>query len=103
MPKSSSLGIAVLGIATITAGLDLGVDPSMVDKTMIGKRSDDRGMHQDRIYIVTGVSSGIGAETADVAPVVSLLLAENSRWFRGANLTVDGGMSSHILCNIHQL
>ncbi|MBX2804415.1 MAG: coniferyl-alcohol dehydrogenase [Hyphomicrobiales bacterium] len=39
----------------------------------------------------------------DVAPVVSFMLSESSRWFRGANLTVDGGMSSHILCNIHQI
>ncbi len=40
---------------------------------------------------------------ADVAPVVSFALSENAKWFRGANLTVDGGMSSHILSNIHQL
>ncbi|MGR3660996.1 MAG: coniferyl-alcohol dehydrogenase [Paracoccaceae bacterium] len=38
----------------------------------------------------------------DVAPVVSFALSEGAKWFRGANLTVDGGMSSHILSNIHQ-
>ncbi len=38
----------------------------------------------------------------DVAPVVSFALSEHAKWFRGANLTVDGGMSSHILSNIHQ-
>jgi len=37
----------------------------------------------------------------DVAPVVSFALSTNAKWFRGANLTVDGGMSSHILSNIH--
>ncbi|MGX9353997.1 coniferyl-alcohol dehydrogenase [Roseobacteraceae bacterium S113] len=37
----------------------------------------------------------------DVAPVVSFALSKNAKWFRGANLTVDGGMSSHILSNIH--
>lgn len=39
----------------------------------------------------------------DVAPVVSFALSEHAKWFRGANLTVDGGMSGHILSNIHQL
>lgn len=38
----------------------------------------------------------------DVAPVVSFALSPAAKWFRGANLTVDGGMSSHILSNIHQ-
>ena len=39
----------------------------------------------------------------DIAPVVSFALSEQGKWFRGANLTVDGGMSSHILSNIHAL
>lgn len=39
----------------------------------------------------------------DVAPVVSFALSTHAKWFRGANLTVDGGMSSHILSNIHAL
>ena len=38
----------------------------------------------------------------DVAPVVFFVLSAGGKWFRGANLTVDGGMSSHILSNIHQ-
>ena len=38
----------------------------------------------------------------DIAPVVSFALSKDAKWFRGANLTVDGGMSSHILSNIHQ-
>ncbi|MEM9570399.1 MAG: coniferyl-alcohol dehydrogenase [Pseudomonadota bacterium] len=33
----------------------------------------------------------------DVAPVIAFLMSDESAWFRGANLTVDGGMSSHIL------
>ncbi len=37
----------------------------------------------------------------DVAYVVSFALSTQAKWFRGANLTVDGGMSSHILSNIH--
>ena len=39
----------------------------------------------------------------DVAPVVCFLLSDMSRWYRGANLTADGGMSSHILCEQHGL
>jgi NAD(P)-dependent dehydrogenase (short-subunit alcohol dehydrogenase family) len=32
----------------------------------------------------------------DIAPVVAFLQTDGSQWLRGANLTVDGGMSSHI-------
>jgi NAD(P)-dependent dehydrogenase (short-subunit alcohol dehydrogenase family) len=38
----------------------------------------------------------------DVAPVVAFALSDAAKWFRGSNLMVDGGMSSHILSNIHQ-
>ncbi len=33
----------------------------------------------------------------DIAPVICFLLSDLTHWFRGANLTADGGMSSHIL------
>ena len=39
----------------------------------------------------------------DVAPVVAFLLSDMTTWIRGANIPVDGGMSSHILCNMHAL
>lgn len=39
----------------------------------------------------------------DVAPVVSFALSADAKWFRGTNLMVDGGMSSHILSGIHDL
>jgi NAD(P)-dependent dehydrogenase (short-subunit alcohol dehydrogenase family) len=32
----------------------------------------------------------------DIAPVVAFLQSDGSVWLRGANLTADGGMSSHI-------
>lgn len=37
----------------------------------------------------------------DIAPVVAFLLSDESRWFRGSNLTPDGGMSSHILLHMN--
>ena len=39
----------------------------------------------------------------DVAPVVAFLLSDMTHWIRGTNIPADGGMSSHLLCNIHQL
>lgn len=39
----------------------------------------------------------------DIAPVVSFALSSGAKWFRGANLTSDGGMSGHILSKIHAL
>ena len=40
---------------------------------------------------------------SDIAPVVAFLLSDQSGWIRGTNIPVDGGMSSHILCNMHGL
>lgn len=39
----------------------------------------------------------------DIAPIVAFLLSDMARWIRGANIAADGGMSSHILCNMHEL
>lgn len=39
----------------------------------------------------------------DIAPVVSFLLSDGAGWIRGSNIASDGGMSSHILSNIHGL
>lgn len=39
----------------------------------------------------------------DVAPVVAFLLSDMTTWIRGTNLPTDGGMSSHILCGMHEL
>lgn len=39
----------------------------------------------------------------DVAPVVAFLLSDDSAWFRGANLTPDGGMGAHLSLKRHGL
>jgi NAD(P)-dependent dehydrogenase (short-subunit alcohol dehydrogenase family) len=39
----------------------------------------------------------------DIAPVVAFLLSDMTHWIRGANIPVDGGMSSNILCDMHEL
>ncbi|MBG6158871.1 coniferyl-alcohol dehydrogenase [Roseibium album] len=57
----------------------------------LGERAKEDRKHMDR-----------PGRPQDVAPVVAFALSEHAKWFRGANLTVDGGMSGHILSNIHQ-
>lgn len=37
----------------------------------------------------------------DIAPVVAFMLSDMSRWLRGVNIPCDGGMSSHLLSEIH--
>lgn len=39
----------------------------------------------------------------DIAPIVTFLLSDMTHWIRGTNIPADGGMSSHLLSNIHQL
>ena len=39
----------------------------------------------------------------DISPVVAFALSDEAKWFRGANLTVDGGMFPHVMTNIQQI
>jgi len=36
---------------------------------------------------------------ADIAPVVAFMISDDSKWIRGANIPVDGGIYQHILLN----
>lgn len=38
---------------------------------------------------------------ADIAPIIAFMVSEQSAWIRGANIPADGGMSSHIMQQIH--
>lgn len=40
---------------------------------------------------------------SDVAPVVAFLLSDEAVWFRGANLTPDGGMGAHLALKRHDV
>ncbi|TCB73335.1 coniferyl-alcohol dehydrogenase [Acinetobacter sp. ANC 4173] len=39
----------------------------------------------------------------DIAPVVAFLLSDGASWIRGTNIPVDGGMFSHVQCNMHNI
>lgn len=58
----------------------------------LGERAAEDRKHMDR-----------PATPHDIAPVVSFALSDGAKWFRGANLNADGGMSGHILMKMHQL
>ncbi|MBT8250150.1 MAG: coniferyl-alcohol dehydrogenase [Acidimicrobiia bacterium] len=52
---------------------------------MLGERAQESVRNMDR-----------HGKPEDVAPVVAFLLSDEAAWFRGANLTPDGGMGSHL-------
>ena len=39
----------------------------------------------------------------DIAPVIVFLLTDEAAWFRGCNLAIDGGLTSHLLAEGHGL
>lgn len=43
------------------------------------------------------------ATPQDIAPVVAFALSDEAKWFRGANLTADGGMFAHVMSAMHSL
>jgi len=60
--------------------------PMMPDfMEMLGERAQESVRNLDRMGL-----------PGDVAPVVAFLLADEAAWFRGANVTPDGGMGAHL-------
>jgi NAD(P)-dependent dehydrogenase (short-subunit alcohol dehydrogenase family) len=59
---------------------------------MLGERAQESVRNMERF-----------GTPADVAPVVAFLLSDEARWFRGANLTPDGGMGAHLALKRHGL
>lgn len=43
------------------------------------------------------------ATPAEIAPVIVFLLTEGAAWFRGCNLAIDGGLTSHLALEGHGL
>ncbi len=75
------------------------VSPGPVDTPILGdfvKTLGARAEEDMRVMDRPGAA-------ADIAPVVAFLLSDLSGWIRGTNIPVDGGMSSHLLCNMHAL
>jgi NAD(P)-dependent dehydrogenase (short-subunit alcohol dehydrogenase family) len=58
----------------------------------LGERAQESERNMDRF-----------GRPEDVAPVVAFLLSDDARWFRGANLTPDGGMGAHLALRRHGL
>jgi NAD(P)-dependent dehydrogenase (short-subunit alcohol dehydrogenase family) len=43
------------------------------------------------------------ARPDDIAPLIAFLLTDESAWFRGCNLAIDGGLTSHLMAEAHGL
>lgn len=75
------------------------VSPGPVDTPILedfletlGERAQESVRNMDRF-----------GRPSDVAPVVAFLLSDEARWFRGANITPDGGMGAHLALKRHGL
>ncbi|MBV0910907.1 coniferyl-alcohol dehydrogenase [Anianabacter salinae] len=75
------------------------VSPGPVDTPILGdflETLGERAAQDARIMDRPGTPS-------DIAPIVAFLLSDMTTWIRGTNIPADGGMSSHILCEMHGL
>ena len=44
---------------------------------------------------------GRAGTAEEIAPVVAFLCSDDSGWINGANIAADGGMSAHVMRNVH--
>ena len=44
---------------------------------------------------------GRAGTAEEIAPVVAFLCSDDSAWINGANIAADGGMSAHVMRNVH--
>ncbi len=74
------------------------VSPGPVDTPILKdfiETLGDRAEEDNRIMDRPGLPE-------DIAPIVAFLLSDMTKWIRGTNIPADGGMSSNILCEMHQ-
>ena len=75
------------------------VSPGPVDTPILGDFLETLGARAEEDARVMDRP----ATPHDLAPIVAFLLSDMTAWIRGTNIPADGGMSSHILCNMHGL
>ena len=73
------------------------LSPGLVDSPMLEHWMDALG---ERVEEERRVMDRLGT-AEDIAPVVAFLLSDMTHWIRGTNIPLDGGMSSHLLSQIH--
>lgn len=71
------------------------LSPGPVDSPSM---ADFSGIHGEAVKAALAGMDRPG-QAADIAPVAAFLLSDMSKWIRGADIPVDGGLSSHLLCN----
>ncbi len=69
------------------------VSPGPVETPILKDFKETLG---DRFEQDSKLAERLGKPT-DIAPVITFLLSEDSKWIRGANIPVDGGIYQHIL------
>ncbi|MEE8406249.1 MAG: coniferyl-alcohol dehydrogenase [Acidimicrobiia bacterium] len=75
------------------------VSPGPIDTPILGDFIDTLG---PRAQSSINATERVGRPD-DIAPVVAFLMSDAAKWFRGANLTPDGGLTSQLLLQRHGL
>ena len=69
------------------------VCPGPVETPLLTRLMQDIGEHNEEAR----KQMDRAGTPADIAPIAAFLCADESRWFRGASLHCDGGLSAHML------